>query len=54
VKAAGTKIESKGLTGKGATAETGAKIAKLETCHPSVCVGSAPPTNCICPTTSKK
>lgn len=32
----------------------GEKTTKLEICHPSVCVGGATPSNCVCPTTTKK
>lgn len=31
---------------------TGAK-RKLDVCNPSVCIGGAQPTSCVCPTPSK-
>lgn len=46
-----TGYESKNLTGKGQAVE---KAATIKTCHPSVCVGSAAPTNCVCPAPTKK
>ena len=35
-------------------AEKGRKDATLNTCNPSVCVGGAQPTSCVCPTPQKK
>ena len=35
-------------------AKRGGSEAKLETCHPSVCIGGAKPTSCVCPTPEKK
>jgi hypothetical protein len=36
----------------GAQGDKGATGMKI--CHPSVCVGEAKPSSCVCPTTPKK
>lgn len=46
--------EREARTGTTPAATGGEKTARLEICHPSVCVGGATPTNCVCPTPTKK
>lgn len=49
----GNEEKEKGATGKGSgTGST--KKPPMKVCHPSVCVGDAAPTNCVCPTPKKK
>jgi len=35
-------------------AKTGESKTEIKICHPSVCVGGAQPTSCVCPITPKK
>jgi len=50
-----TTKESGGSLSKDiSAAKEGEKKSKLETCHPSVCVGGATPKSCVCPVTPKK
>jgi hypothetical protein len=49
-----TKASASGAGNVEATAKRGGSVAKLETCHPSVCIGGAKPTSCVCPTPEKK
>lgn len=45
-----TKGSNAGRTGTATPAKAGATTGKQDICHPSVCVGNAKPSNCICPT----
>jgi len=45
---------NRGIEERKAPEAVGGKTARVEICHPSVCVGGATPSNCICPTTTKK
>jgi hypothetical protein len=55
-KGSGTAAGAREMAPKSAatTAMTSGKADTLKTCHPSVCVGDAKPTSCVCPTTQKK
>jgi hypothetical protein len=48
------KKEMTPLIAAGTAKKTGGTAAEPKTCHPSVCVGDAKPTSCICPTSKEK